>query len=150
MTNRYTPPSSEVADIEPERRASWLRTALLVLGCSAGSLALSWFLAPAIASLIPISPGAANAGPPSSFLAVDLALSFLFFLLGCFLAARFSKGHIAVASLGVAAVGWLVYFAEVGGFTGMLKSEFPFWYEFFPSHLLAAVIAIVLAERNES
>jgi len=99
---------------------------------------------------MPASPGVASASPPPIFLIADLALSFLFFLLGCFLAARLSKGHIAAAAMGVAAIGWLVYFTEVGGLTGMLNSEFPAWYEFFPSHLLAAAIAIALARRNET
>ena len=146
--NPFSPPSSEVADAAINSRSSWLRNVLLVVGFSALSLALSWLLGPAIASLVPVSADT-RALPPPLFFAVDVLFSFLFFWLGCYLAARLSRGHYVVAASGVAAIGWLVYFIEVGGLRGMLNSEYPLWYEFFPIHILAAVIAILFARRRE-
>jgi hypothetical protein len=150
MNNPFRPPATQVADVATSKRPSWPRTAFLVLVFAALSLVLSWFVVPALVSLLPAhvdEAGLVSTTATPAFLAVDLALSFLVFVAGCYLAARLSHGHGTAAAAGVAAIGWLVYFTEVGGLQGMLGSEFPAWYEFFPSHILAAFLAVALARR---
>jgi hypothetical protein len=153
MSNPFTPPTAPVADASPTPpKPSWLRTALLIAACGSLSLALSWLLAPKVAGAIAQALGITGTDTPPEFLAIDLALSVLAFIAGSYLAAKLSHGHAFVSAAGVGLVGWLVYFTEVGGLQGMLNSEFPSWYEFFPSHSSAALVAWLLARqrRNES
>jgi hypothetical protein len=148
MTNPFTPPASEVRDMAPEGKSHWLRTALLVMAFGGLSLAVAWTIAPLVAGGIARVLGInGNAGLPA-FLAIDLALSTLTFFAGCYLAAHLSHGHAFVAAAGVAFMGWIVYFTEVGGLQGMLNSEYPRWYEFFPEHCVAAIAAWLLARRR--
>lgn len=147
MNDRYAPPAAPVADIvDSPRKPSWIRTSLLVLAFGCLSVALAWLVVPVAAATL---LGIDDAETPSVFIALDLVLSALVFFLGCYLAARLSRGHAFVAAAGVGFMGWLVYFLEVGGFNGMIDGEFPLWYEFFPSHSLTAAIAWLLARRSD-
>ncbi|MDO9002759.1 MAG: hypothetical protein Q7V20_04805 [Aquabacterium sp.] len=138
-------------DLAVEKPPSWYRTVFLVAIFSAMSLALSWLIAPFIASTVALLLGMGWSGEtPPALLALDMALSLLAFILGCYGAARLSRGHFLFAAAGVALVGWVVYFAEAGGVQGMLKSQYPIWYEFFPSHFSAALLAIYLVRRRKA
>lgn len=149
MNDRYAPPTAPVADIvDSPARPTWLRTGLLVLAFGGLSLALAWMVAPMGAALIATLLGADEADSSNLFILLDLVLSALVFFLGCYLAARLSRGHAFVAAAGVGGMGWLVYFLAVGGVEGMLDGDFPLWYEFFPSHILTALVAWFLARRR--
>ena len=138
-------------DLAVEKPPSWYRTVFLVAIFSGMSLALSWLIAPFIASTVALLLGMGGSGEtPPALLALDLVLSLLAFILGCYGAARLSRGHFLFAAGGVALLGWVVYFAEAGGVQGMLKSQYPIWYEFFPSHFSAALLAIYLVRRRKA
>jgi hypothetical protein len=148
MKNLYAPPTANVEDPSVVSRAGWLRVISAVLGFSVVSLLLSWFLAPLLAEHLSKLAGFASERPGTAFFLLDLILSCSAFLVGCYMAARVVKGRPFIAAVGVGAVGWLVYFVEVGGPSGMLHSAYPLWYEFFPCHLSAAVLAAYLAKRR--
>ena len=123
---------------------------MLVAAFGAISLALAWLGAPVVAAELAqlLGLGIGGTDTPPAFLAIDLVLSVLAFFVGGYFAAKLSRGHFFFAAAGVGLVGWLVYFTEVGGLQGMLGSEFPLWYEFFPSHVLAALAAWLAARRQ--
>ena len=150
MINPYTPPEAHVEDIAEPRSPGWLRVFLAVVAFSALALVLSWFVAPAASSVIMSGLGASPGTPNAAFLFVDLLLSFLAFVLSCSLAARMAWSHHVVAAFGVALIGWLVYFVVAGGPWAMLSSQYPLWYEFFPSHFGAAALAVYLAPRRRT
>ena len=151
MNNPFTPPGAEVADIGDKPPASWLRTALLVVGFGGGALVLAWFIVPLLVAtaLIPLGVRI-DTEAPAPFLLLDLVLSVLVFVAACYFAAVLSRGHAAFAAWAVAVMGWLVYFIEVGGLDGMYSSQFPFWYDFFPSHVFAAIVGLWLAKRHDA
>jgi len=146
MSNPYTPPNSRVEDTPGLEDESWLRLAGVVLTFSLISLTLSWVLAPVIATLFANWAGLPN----TSMLFVDLVLSCAAFFLGSFLAALRSRRRPALAAIAVAGIGWLVYFVEVGGISGILSSAYPIWYELSPSHLGPGVLAALIAKRRRS
>lgn len=150
MNNPYATPKSQVADSKVIEHGGWFRTVSITLGCSLLALFLSWGIAPSLARILTESAGLSTDVPAPLFFILDELFSLLSFFVGCFLAARLSKGQTRIAVLGVALAGWLVYFVEVGGIQGMLHSEFPLWYEFFPSHCLPAVVVLILVRQRES
>jgi hypothetical protein len=150
MNNPFTPPGAEVADVGDKPRASWLRTVLLVIGFGAASLFVAWFIVPLLVAIALMPLGVRIDGtPPPLFLLLDLALSFGVSIAACYFAAALSRGHAIFAAWSVAVIGWGVYFIEVGGLDGMFSSPFPFWYDMFPSDILAAFIAVWLVKRHE-
>lgn len=148
MTNPFLPPTAEL-EKEHISTAGWLRVTGAILGFSLLSLILSWVAAPLLAGELSSLIGITSSPPGPEFLLIDLILSCAAFVLGCFLAARAAYGRSYISALGVAAVGWLVYFTEVGGLPGMLGSSYPGWYEFFPSHFGSALLAAYLATRQQ-
>ncbi|MGZ5193996.1 MAG: hypothetical protein ACXWJM_01055 [Ramlibacter sp.] len=150
MNERFKPPTSLVADVNVREEPSWYRTASLVIVISVVSLGLAWFVVPSIAAFISQTAGFGNTenSPPPAVLAIDLVLTTIVAFVGCYSAARLSRGHYFLAAAGVGLVGALVYFVEVGGLTGMLRSDFPVWYDFFPDDALAALAAWILARRR--
>jgi hypothetical protein len=75
-------------------------------------------------------------------------LSFLAFFTSGLLAAKLARVRPYVAALGVSLIGWIIYFNEVGGLTGMLHSEYPIWYDFAPVHLTAGLLAGAIWARR--
>ena len=72
------------------------------------------------------------------------------FVACAYAAARICYGRELLAIIAVCLVGWAVFFYEAGGLSGMLGAGFPLWYEFFPSHVIAALIAFWLVRRRQS
>ena len=162
MSNRCVPPELPIAAIDPPPRAGWgrvrtgvpsccaLRNSLLgrpgvlmvVPGCALLGLALSWVVAPTLAALATQRPGADVGTPGTAFLVLDLLLSVAAFQVACALAIRFAPGRRWPAACAVAAIGSVVFLDARGGIDGMAASDFPLWYEFFPSHVLAAALAL--------
>ncbi|MBR7778908.1 hypothetical protein [Undibacterium rugosum] len=151
MNNPSTPPKPPLADISSKiEQPSWLRTLLLVVGFGVLSLALAWLVIPCIVEKITYMLGISSVETPPVLLILDILLSTLAFFASCYLAAKFSRGHVLFAAAGVGFIGWIVYFLEVGGLDGIVTSEFPFWYEFFPSHLLPVYLAWFVVKYSKS
>ena len=83
-------------------------------------------------------------------LATDEVLSFLSFVVGCSVATTIAPGRRVAASVGVGAIGWLVYFFEVGGLSGIQNSRYPLWYELSPAHIGAAFFVAFLSSRRRA
>ena len=150
MTDRFSPPATEVKDMPRSQRPSWLRSVALVVGFSLVALALAWFVAPLVAGVTTQLLGLGAEGVPALFLVLDIALSTLVFFGACYCAARLSRGHVVPVAVAIGVIGALVYFVQVGGVSGYLNGEFPLWYTFFPSHAAAAVAAVLAVKRGES
>ena len=147
MPNPYLPPRTPLQDPDRSPRSSWPRTLALIAAFGLLSLMLAWVAAPLLAKSLTVLLGIDEEQPTTAFLALDLLLSFGAAFAGCLGAARLSHGRAVAAAFGVGAVGAIFYLLAVGGFSGMLRGEFPLWYEFFPSDLLAAVLASMIAVR---
>ena len=139
MTNPYDPPSTTVQDAGLEPRPGWLRLIASIIGSALLALALSWIAAPWLAAVLFGQPD--DVSVPTAFLLCGLVLSFLAFFASALLAAKLARARPYVAALGVSLIGWIVYFNEVGGLTGMLHSVYPIWYDFAPLHLTAGLLA---------
>ena len=132
----------------------WVRLLLAVVIASITALLLSWFLAPRLSTLFAKYMGYdTQIEIPKALLFVDLVLSTIFFFLGSLLSIKLAKSRPYIAAFGVSVIGWAVYFSEVGGLNGMLHSEYPLWYEFFPSHfgsgwVAASILAIQQANPS--
>ena len=148
MDNPYTPPHAAVSDIAPTPKPGWVRLIVAVIISSALALPLAWFVAPPIAQAIGRAQGPATEQEAMTrFLLGDMGISFCIFFLCSLLATHMARSRPFIAALGVSVVGWLVYFVEVGGVTGMLQSVYPLWYEFTPTHFGSGLIAGALASR---
>ncbi len=129
--------------------SGWGRLLLAVIIASIITLLLAWFLAPLLATLFAKHMGYdTQIEIPKTLLLVDLVLSTIFFFLGSLLSIRLAKSRPYVAAFGVSIIGWAVYYAEVGGLDGMLHSEYPLWYEFFPSHFGSGWVAASIVAIN--
>jgi hypothetical protein len=126
----------------------WTRLFLAVTGASIITLLFAWLFAPVLATfLAKYIVNNTQVEMLNALLIIDLALSAIFFFLGSLLAIKLAKSRPYLAAFGVSMIGWAVYYAEVGGINGMLYSEYPMWYEFFPSHfgtgwLAASIVSI--------
>jgi hypothetical protein len=150
VTQRFTPPGTEVRDVAPRTQTSFSKVFATVLVASTVALLLSWVLAPLLAEALAVSLGHEVEPPGAAMLAFDLLLSAAAFVACAYAAARICHGRELLAIIAVCLVGWAVFFYEVGGLSGMLGAGFPLWYEFFPSHVIAALIALWLVRRRES
>jgi hypothetical protein len=143
MTDRFSPPATEVKDMPRRQRPSLLRSVLLVGGFSLVALALAWFVAPLVAGVVTQLLGFGEEGVPTLFLVLDTALSTLVFFGACYYAALLSRGHIVPVAVAIGVIGAFVYFFQVDGMSGYLNDEFPLWYTFFPTHVAAAAAAVL-------
>jgi hypothetical protein len=150
VTQRFSPPGTEVRDVAPRTQTSFSKVFATVLVASAAALLLSWVVAPLLAEALAVSLGHEVEPPGAAMLAFDLLLSAAAFVACAYAAARICYGRELLAIIAVCLVGWAVFFYEVGGLSGMLGAGFPLWYEFFPSHVIAGLIAFGLVRRHES
>ncbi len=144
MTNHFSPPESDVRDLALRPSASLMRTATAVGAMALTALALSWLFAPLLAGWLASALGQAVDPPGAVMLGMDVMLSLLAFTGSCLGAGRLCPGRERLAVLAVAAIGSAVFFWEAGGLEGMLYAGYPLWYEFVPTHVGAAVIALRL------
>ncbi|HEY3299389.1 MAG TPA: hypothetical protein VGJ90_01325 [Methylophilaceae bacterium] len=129
----------------------YARLVLAIVISSIVALILAWVFAPLLAEALAKQMGydTTQTEMPKILLLMDIVLSTLFFFIGSLLSIKIAKTKPYLAALGVSFVGWLVYFIEVRGLEGMLHSEYPLWYEFFPSHLGSGWVAASLVTANE-
>ncbi|GAB3663812.1 hypothetical protein GCM10028813_44020 [Ramlibacter alkalitolerans] len=126
-----------------------------MLGVVVGSvcaLVLSWFGSPEASSQAALHHG--YEGPQSvtdRLLVLDILFTFLSFFAGSLVSFYIAKSRPYFACCTVGAIGWFVYFCEVGGTLGMFSGEYPLWYEFAPTHLASSLLAAwVVARRGRS
>ena len=132
---------------------SWRR---LLLGIGVGStcaLVLAWLLSPEAASRITLNRS--YEGPRSvtkTLLLYDIAFSFLAFLAGSFISYFIAKSKPYWACFAVGIIGWLVYYLEAGGISGIFSGEYPLWYEFAPTHLGSSFLAswLIIRRKHET
>jgi len=122
----------------------------VVAGCALLGLALSWVVAPTLAGLAVQGLGGDEATADGPFLVLDLLLSIAAFFVACRLAIRMASGRAWPAACSVAAIGMLVFLVSRGGVGGMMNGDFPLWYEFFPSHVLSAALALWVASPGQA
>ena len=149
MHDPYTPPSSDVSQPPDSSVGSLGRALLTSLGMGLVALGMSWFLFPNIFLRV-FSPNSSfwEYRPSGPGLVVDIVFTALSFF-GCsYVAARLNRPRPYLAAMGVGALGWLVYFWEVGGVSGIRFSEYPLWYELAPVDIVPAWIAGYVVSRT--
>jgi hypothetical protein len=148
MRNPFAPPTAKVEDLRDDSAASVRKTLAATLGAAAAALVLAWMLVPLLAEALVRLVRSPAKVPDPPMLALDLLFSTAVWFAGSYVAGRIAAGRHWLAAVGVGMIGWLVYFIEVGGITGILSSEFPLWYELSPSHIGPAVVAGLLLSRR--
>ena len=149
MTNPFAPPNAEVNDVLERQRATLARLLLVITGASLAALLLSWVVAPMLAGLLASALGQPVEPPGSAMLIFDVIFSLVAFTACCFLAAKLCAKRELHAVSAVAAIGSAIFFFEAGGLSGMLNAEYPLWYEFVPTHIGAAILALTLLRQRD-
>jgi len=150
VNNPYRPPSSDVSDVAATQAVGWPRALATSAVCAALALFLAWLVVPIIAFNAANMVRGPSPATDTPELLIDLVLSAAVFFAAAYAAATLSTGRAWLAAMTVAAIGWLVYFAQSGGATGILSGEFPLWYHLAPSHLGTAVAAALAASRRQA
>jgi len=149
MNDPYSPPRSDVSRPPDSDGAGLARAFLSTLGMGVVALGTGWIIFPTILRQV-FSPNSTFFAyrPGSAGLVADLVSDALTYFVCSYLAARMNRTRPYAVAMGVAAIGWLVYFLEVGGVSGIRHSIYPLWYELAPVHFLPAWIAAYVVSRS--
>jgi len=104
---------------------------------------ISWFIAfNLLGVFIDIAPYTQS----NSFYLSEITLTFLVYLLGSFLAIKYTRFHPIIAAIPIGISGLIFYYIELGGLDCLGVCGMPFWYDLvsFFKHVLASVFASAL------
>lgn len=119
-----------------------IKSLLVVLTLCIFTVGISWFSAFNLLGIfIDIAPYTQGNG----FYLSEIILTFLVYLVGSFLAIKYTSFHPFIAAFPVGIAGLIFYYIELGGLDCVGVCGMPFWYDLvsFLKHVLASVLASV-------
>ncbi len=104
---------------------------------------ISWFSA---FNLLGVFIDVAPYTQSNSFYLSEITLTFLIYLLGSFLAIKYTSFHPFIAAIPIGISGLIFYYIELGGLDCLGVCGMPFWYDLvsFFKHVLASIFASAL------
>jgi hypothetical protein len=126
-----------------------VKALLSALGMGIVALGLDWYVFPTLLREV-FSPNSTffTYRPSGPGVVADMVVSAITTFACSLVAAWVNKPRAYLAAVGVGVLGWLVYYWEVGGISGIRFSEYPLWYELTPTHLVPAWVAGYVASRT--
>ena len=149
MHDPYSPPRSDVSRPSDPGYTGLGRASVTTLSMSSVALGLTWFVFPTILRQV-FAPNSTFLAyrPGAPGLIADLVLDAITYFICAYVAARMNRTRPQLVAMGIGAVGWLMYFWEVGGVGGIRFSEYPLWYELTPIHIVPAWVAGHVVSRT--